>query len=162
MRQRVGVFATVLDEHGHVLLGLRTDSDFWGQPGGRWESAESPWDGVIREVREETGLVVTVERLSGVYSWPSSDELILSFLCRGVGGVLGTSDETAAVRFFSPDALPSNTFAEHAERIRDALAGTPVPYLRVPTGPSAPDEARAANQAKPDTRRGDEQAGPSL
>jgi 8-oxo-dGTP diphosphatase len=144
MRPRVGVFATVVDDAGHVLLGRRRDGDFWGQPGGAWESGETPWDGAIREVREETGLEVAVERLAGVYSWPATDELIFSFVCRVVGGALATSDETSAVRFFPPDALPANTFIEHAGRIRDALAPAPAPYLRVPAGPSATAEMRAA------------------
>jgi 8-oxo-dGTP diphosphatase len=139
MRPRVGVFATVLDAAGHVLLGHRTDCDFWGQPGGGWESGETPWDGVIREVREETGLHVAVERLAGVYSWPAIDELIFSFVCRVTGGALAISDETSAVRFFAPEALPPNTFAEHAERIRDALAASPGTRLHTPACLSAPE-----------------------
>jgi ADP-ribose pyrophosphatase YjhB (NUDIX family) len=144
----VGVFATVVDDAGRVLLGHRRDCDFWGQPGGGWESGETPWAGVVREVREvreETGLAVVVERLVGVYGWPATDELIFSFVCRVAGGTLATSDETSAVHFFAPEALPANTFAEHIERICDALAPAPGPYLRVPSGPSAGEEARAAD-----------------
>jgi ADP-ribose pyrophosphatase YjhB (NUDIX family) len=148
MRPRVGVFATVRDDAGQVLLGHRTDCDFWGQPGGGLESGETPWDGVIREVREETGLEVAAEQLAGVYSWPATDELIFSFACRVIGGAMATSDETSEVRFFPPDALPANTFAEHAERIRDALTAGQVPRLRIPTCLSAPEEARVASQAR--------------
>jgi 8-oxo-dGTP diphosphatase len=148
MRPRVGVFATVLDDTGCVLLGHRRDADFWGLPGGGLESGETPWDGVIREVREETSLQVAVERLAGVYSWPSTDELIFSFVCTVVGGTLATSDETSAVRFFPPAALPLNTFVQHAVRIRDALACVlacaPGALLRVPSGPSATDQVCTA------------------
>src|SRR5215831_12976307 len=89
----IGVFATVLDVTGRVLLVHRTDCDWWCQPGGGMESGETPWEGVIREVREETGFEVAVERLAGVYSWaPRKDEVIFSFVCRITGGAPATSE----------------------------------------------------------------------
>ena len=80
---RVGVFATIRDERGRVLLCHRTDCDWWNQPGGSLEGGETPWQGVVREAREECGLEVVVERLAGVYSWaPKKNEIIFSFVCR--------------------------------------------------------------------------------
>ena len=141
MRFRVGVFATVRDDEGRVLLGHRRDGDFWGQPGGALETGEPPWLGVVREVEEETGLEVVVERLAGVYSWPALDEIIFSFVCRVVGGALATIDETRAVRYFPLDHLPPNTFAEHVARLHDACAAaSEQPHLRALSGPSAEDE----------------------
>lgn len=140
MRLRVGVFATIVDERGWVLLGHRRDGDHWGQPGGGLEAGETPWAGVVREVREETGLEVEVERLVGVYSWPRLDEIIFSFACRVAGGALATSDETRAVRYFPLDALPKTLFREHALRIEDALSASGVVRLRALDGPSAEDE----------------------
>jgi ADP-ribose pyrophosphatase YjhB (NUDIX family) len=66
MKVSVGVCATIRDAAGRALLIHRTDCDWWGQPGGGMESGETPWDGVMREVREETGFEVAVERLVGV------------------------------------------------------------------------------------------------
>jgi 8-oxo-dGTP diphosphatase len=135
---RAGVFATIRDERGHVLLCHRTDCDWWNQPGGGLESGETPWQGVVREVREECGLEVVVERLAGVYSWATKkDEIIFSFVCRVTGGTLSTSDEADDVRYFAPDAFPPNTFPEHVSRICDALRDDPATMLRVPTGPSS-------------------------
>lgn len=135
---RVGVFATIRDERGRVLLCHRTDCDWWNQPGGGLEGSETPWQGVVREAREECGLEVVVERLAGVYSWaPKKDEIIFSFVCRVTGGTLGTSDEAGDVDYFSPDAFPPNTFPEHVSRIRDALRDDPGAMLRVPIGPSS-------------------------
>lgn len=146
MRFRVGVFATIRDEQGCVLLCHRRDADFWNQPGGGLESGETPWEGVIREVREEVGLEVAVERLAGVYSWPALGEIILSFVCRPIGGTPTTSDEADQVGYFPLDALPPNTFAEHAERIRDACAGHDHVVLRVPNSPSAADELQQSKR----------------
>ena len=140
MRFRVGVFATIRDDEGRVLLGHRRDGDFWGQPGGALEAGEPPWQGVVREVKEETGLDAVAEWLAGIYSWPALDEIIFSFVCRVVGGALTTSDETRAVRFFALDSLPPNPFAEHVARIHDALDDMERPHLRTLGGPSAEDE----------------------
>ncbi len=142
MSFRIGVFATVLDEQGRVLLCHRRDHDFWCQPGGGLESGEPPWQGVARETFEETGLEVIVERLVGVYCWPQSDEIIFSFRCVAVGGALTLNDEARDLRYFALDALPANLFAEHAERIRDAVHADGPALLRTPVGLSAPDEIR--------------------
>jgi ADP-ribose pyrophosphatase YjhB (NUDIX family) len=146
MRFQIGVFATVLDDAGRVLLVHRTDCDWWCQPGGGMETGETPWAGVIRETREETGFEVVVERLVGVYSWaPRTDEVIFSFTCRIVGGERATSDETDDVRFFASGDLPANTFPEHVRRIRDALRGGPRTLLEVCKGPSSRDIALGTN-----------------
>lgn len=140
---QIGVFATVLDDAGRVLLVHRTDCDWWCQPGGGMESGETPWEGVIRETREETGFDVAVERLAGVYSWaPRQDEVMFGFVCRIIGGERATSDESDDVRFFLSDELPANTFPEHVHRIRDALWGAPWTLLKVAEGPSSRDVAR--------------------
>lgn len=144
VRHRIGVFATVCDDLGRVLLAHRRDCDFWCQPGGDLEAGESPWQGMMREVREETGLEVRVIRLVGIYSWPAEDELILAFMCTVVSGTLATSDESDAVAFFPVNALPPNTFAEHAARIADALACESVAVLSVPTVVGANIQKREA------------------
>jgi len=137
---RIGAFAIIRDDQGRVLLGYRRDCDYWGLPGGGVEAGETPWQGVVREVCEETGLDVLVERLTGVYCWPHKNDLIFVFACTVAGGALATSDETREVRFFPPDALPTNTFTEHARRVSDGMDGLPTVALRVPAGPSATEE----------------------
>jgi ADP-ribose pyrophosphatase YjhB (NUDIX family) len=107
------------------------------------EAGEAPWEGVVREVREETGLAVEVVRLAGIYSWPRLDEIIFSFVCRVVGGALATSAETRAVAYFPLDTLPATLFREHEQRIRDALGNDSAVLLRRLTGPSAEDELSA-------------------
>ena len=49
---------------------------------------ETVEEAMCREVREETGLEVQVERLVGVYSKPQKQEVVLTFRCRVIGGVL--------------------------------------------------------------------------
>lgn len=54
----------------------------------------------------------------------------------------GVIRETRDVRGFAPDAFPSRTFAEHAERIHDALGAYTLPVLTVPRVLSAALEQR--------------------
>jgi 8-oxo-dGTP pyrophosphatase MutT (NUDIX family) len=93
----------------------------------------------VREAYEETGLVVEAERLVGIYSkLISAGEyvvnpkhyVIMTFLCRRVGGALQTSDETTDVRYFAPDALPDDIIPWHLQRIADAVAGRVEPFIR--------------------------------
>ena len=78
-------------------------------------------EAICREVREETGLEIEVEYLVGVYSKPQKQEVVLTFQCRSVGGVLTATEESRENRYFSPDALPINTLPKHRQRIEDAL-----------------------------------------
>lgn len=142
MEIRIGVFATILDDQGRVLLCHRRDHDFWGQPGGGLESGETPWHGVMREVKEETGLDVAVSRLAGVYSAPTTNNLIFSFRCEATGGALTLNDEARDLRYFALDALPANVFIEHAARIRDAIGATERTVLRMPGLPTATEQVR--------------------
>jgi len=56
------VRALVRDEAGRVALVRNRWSDGWVLPGGKREPGEPLRDAAVREVREETGLSVTVER----------------------------------------------------------------------------------------------------
>lgn len=58
---KIGVFGIIIDEQNRVLLCHRRDYDLWNLPGGGLEKNEAPWEGVVREVKEETGLRVKVE-----------------------------------------------------------------------------------------------------
>jgi 8-oxo-dGTP diphosphatase len=49
----------LIEHEGDILMGQRKDSGKWTSPGGCVEPKETPWDALIREVKEETGLVVT-------------------------------------------------------------------------------------------------------
>lgn len=97
---------------------------------------------VIREVREETGLHVEVERLTGVYSDPAVHVVAtypdgsavqyvnLSFLCRATGGALQVSGEGLEVGFFSLRDLPEPFLLGHRIRLDDAVSGREGPTVR--------------------------------
>jgi 8-oxo-dGTP diphosphatase len=117
-----GSFAVIFDARQRVLLSHRTDRDAWNLPGGGVEPGEAPWEAVTREVREETGLEVRIERLIGVYLVNAKHEIVFTFFCTVIGGTLVDSPEADQHAYFDRNELPANTLPRHVERVADAYA----------------------------------------
>lgn len=104
----MGVGAVVVME-GRVLLVRRGNEPLkghWSLPGGLLELGESLTDGVIREVREETGLTVEpvelIELLDRIYREGERVRyhyVIADYLCRVAGGALRAASDADAVRW---------------------------------------------------------------
>jgi 8-oxo-dGTP diphosphatase len=105
-----------------VLLVKRRDVPIWVLPGGGIDKGETPEQAVIREVYEETGLRVEIERKTAEYL-PINRFTSLAhvFLCRPISGQFASSAETSAIAYFPLDQLPPGFFAFHKEWLRDAL-----------------------------------------
>lgn len=65
----------IYDNHGNVLVEEKVGRDYKGLifPGGHIEDGEPIVDSVIREIYEETGLVVSDLELCGVKDWIQED-----------------------------------------------------------------------------------------
>jgi ADP-ribose pyrophosphatase YjhB (NUDIX family) len=133
----LGAFAIIFDAESRVLLCHRRDMDAWNLPGGGIEHGELPTEAVLREVIEETGLEVSIERLLGVYGKVDNpSELVFSFLCRVTGGQLVLTDESDDIRYFEVESIPPNTSPRQVERIHEALSQPSQPVFRRLTAPS--------------------------
>jgi 8-oxo-dGTP diphosphatase len=80
------------------------------------ELGESPDDGALRELNEETGLSGKIERLLGVSTNPSMQYdtiLMLGYLVRRFSGTPVAGDDAADVRWFGMDRLPEIAFDSH-------------------------------------------------
>ena len=118
----------IFNENGEVLLQKRADCNKWGFPGGAIELNETPEMAAKREVKEETGLVVEVDNLIGIYT--DSDVICANgdkvhSICIGyemsiVGGeLICDENETLELKYFSLDDMPELFCKQHEELLRD-------------------------------------------
>ncbi|MBV9794872.1 MAG: NUDIX hydrolase [Actinobacteria bacterium] len=129
-RHSVSVSGVITDEDGRALLIQRRDNHHWELPGGVLELGESIEDGLRREVREETGLVVEPGSLSGVYKNVSRGVIALVFRCRATGGQLTTNDEVIAFRWADEDTIRQLTTEAYAVRLLDAMRSATAASIR--------------------------------
>ena len=119
---------------GKILLVQEKIDDRWSMPGGWADLGEYPSEMVIREVREESGFEVRVEKLIAVYDANRMAPLEfyhaykLIFLCTIVRGEAQTSIETLGVDFFAPETLPPlSEFRTNKTMLDEVIAHTKDP-----------------------------------
>ncbi|MFI9156911.1 NUDIX hydrolase [Kitasatospora aureofaciens] len=126
----VSVAGAVVRDDGRMLAIRRADNGTWEPPGGVLESTESIEDGVCREVYEETGIKVRVERLTGVYKNVSRGIVALVFRCRPESGAERLSDESVEVGWLTPAEVSDRMAEVYAVRLLDALRDDMAPSIR--------------------------------
>lgn len=118
----VSVAAVVVDNGGGRILAIRRrDTGEWQPPGGVLESDEQVEAGLVRQVREETGAVVSPLALTGVYKNLDRGILALVFRCKIEGGDIGPTAEAEQVRWMTPAEADANMDEVFAVRVHDAL-----------------------------------------
>lgn len=109
--------AIVQDDLQRILLHKRSDFGVWDLPGGGAEAGESAEQCVIREIYEETGLVVENFEAIGFASCPERERVVYpnGDIIQGFAlilhitewtGSLKASSESTSLEFFELDRLP--------------------------------------------------------
>ncbi|GAA3406822.1 NUDIX hydrolase [Paenibacillus hodogayensis] len=109
--QSVGAVA-LLAEQGNILLERRAIEPgygMWALPGGMAERGESMEQCMMREVFEETGLLVEPVRLLDALG--GKHVCTVFYEARLVGGQLVKSDESMELRWFAPEEIPLEQIA---------------------------------------------------
>jgi 8-oxo-dGTP diphosphatase len=128
----------IRDGEGRILLQKRTDNGRWHPPVGAIEPHECPADAVVREVWEETGLLVEPLRVTGVYGssdfqYPNGDQIAVysvMFECRVIGGQVSPDGiEVAALGYFLPEMVRDLVPQRWQRRVFDALDGQSLAYF---------------------------------
>ncbi len=119
----VSVAAMVRNDQGQILL-VKSPWRGWEYPGGLIEPGETFQQALRREIREEAGVEVEIERFVGVCKNVEKNMVNMDFICRYVSGVLTTSEESTEVIWASPEqALEMITFPLTQKRLQNMLSG---------------------------------------
>lgn len=109
----ISVRVIVFNEHGQLLMGQEKSDGGYAVPGGWCDLFESPTEAAIKEVLQETGLHVKIDRMLALLrrdlyriSPAIISEYVLYFQATVIGGTLKPNHEILQVGFFDRDALP--------------------------------------------------------
>ena len=109
-------------EGGIVLIERKNPPHGWAIPGGFVDYGETVEAAAVREAREETGLVVQLTGLLGVYSDPSRDprsHTISTVFVASAAGQPVADDDAANAGVFTEDTLPEDIAFDHREILED-------------------------------------------
>lgn len=111
----------VYDHDGNVLVQDKVKQEWGGLtfPGGHIEKGESFVDSVIREVYEETGLIIENPRICGTKDWEEEDGsryLVVFYKTDKFHGELRSSRE-GEVKWMSLDEMKQGRMAEGMEEM---------------------------------------------
>ncbi|MGH7082819.1 MAG: NUDIX hydrolase [Acetobacteraceae bacterium] len=113
---KIDVRGAVFDDRGRLLMVReRSDADRWTLPGGWAEVNLTPAENVIKEVREESGFLVRVQKLAAAWDRTRQGHPAalfscckLFFLCDVAGGTAAIGPETSEVGWFPEERIPDN------------------------------------------------------
>lgn len=120
----VGVGAVIVRDD-RVLLIRRGQPPLlgeWSLPGGVLECGETLREAALREAREETGMIVDVGEMLGIYERVIRTDdgrvryhyVLVDFLCRPIGGELEAGSDAAEVGWFRRGDLAALNLASDA------------------------------------------------
>lgn len=126
------------DEGGRILMGLHSDRRIWVVPGGLIEPGETPADAAVRETWEETGLLIELTSVLGVYGgrellveYPNGDRasyIGTVFRGRVAGGQMRPDrEEILDLRYVSREELETLPHAAWLDLAVNAMFSTEGP-----------------------------------
>lgn len=103
----VGVTGIILNEQHEILLFKHTyRSHSWALPGGYMKSGEHPREALEREIKEESGLIVSIDESLKTRTDRHSARLDLCYTGILIGGDFTPTSEVSEYGFFTIDKLP--------------------------------------------------------
>jgi len=128
-----------VDAQGRILMQRRRDTGQWALPMGKMEIGETPTQCAIRETEEETGVLVEIVGLVGIFSDPHHivaygdgeirQEYEVTFLARPLRGEPAINDEASDVGWFAAEEIAELDVHPSMQRQINAYASDKLPYL---------------------------------
>lgn len=123
----ISVDALIIKNDKILLIkrGAEPDKGKWATPGGYIGWDESADEAVVREVKEETGLVATKATLLTASSLPKrhpKQVITLAYLVTVDDTPMKHGDDAEEARWFALDALPTPLAFDHADTISLAVS----------------------------------------
>lgn len=123
------------DEQGRFLLARHQDYDQWAFPGGSIDPGETPANAAVREMWEESGLLVEPITILGVYggpaftwTYPNGDQVAYVdtvFRCRILSGALtADQEEISELRYFTQAELAQLPLSPWMQVVTADLVGS--------------------------------------
>jgi len=116
-RPILGVGALIFDGENILLVerGREPLKGYWSLPGGVLETGETLEQGVIREIREETGLEVKPLKVIEIFERiirdaqgaPEYHYVVIDYICRVTGGSLRAADDASLAAWVPRRLLPT-------------------------------------------------------
>ena len=107
-RFTAGVVGVIVNEAGQILLVEHVfhAEKPWGLPGGWVGRRENPDAALVRELVEEVGMPISIERHLLTVSHPSKTHLDIAYLCRPRGEVCRLNHEILSYTWADPADMP--------------------------------------------------------
>ncbi len=122
-KHRIGVALVALDEKENVFMLKHVFHPIapWGLPAGWLEKKESPAEGILRELYEETGLRATLEAPINIGYHPQANHIGIVYLAKIEMAPIQLSNEILAAKWFPSDDLPAKILPFTQESIETAV-----------------------------------------
>jgi ADP-ribose pyrophosphatase YjhB (NUDIX family) len=115
----IGVLAFVRKDNQLLFLKLRYQYH-WGLPGGFLKKGENIHTAIQREIREETGLEVKINKIIDVRNGAKRPILDIVIECEVVGGeIIITDKEVERAEFFDLDKIPDDILKVQEQLVED-------------------------------------------
>lgn len=103
----VGVTGIIFNDKDQILLLKHSYREvLWGLPGGYIKAREHPKEGLEREIREETGFVVSADTRYKIRTDRETARLDIVYIGTFIGGEFTPSAEVTEARFYSFEDFP--------------------------------------------------------
>jgi len=126
---RLSVKVLIRDSSGRFLLLKRSNCSKsnvsrWEPPGGKINVGETFDEALLREVAEETGLVISILHVAGAVEWEMAQLRLVQLLLEGSieSGQLHLSDEHEAYSWVKPEEFSTLELADWFESFAKEVA----------------------------------------